>query len=377
MRSRTRRACTLLAILACSPWPLTLAQDGNAPEGFWPTKKMINGWIEMVVDRMKDDYQFDAEQTAAVEALLKQRLPAWLDQNQGELRKLTNEYLETTIGREPPSPEVMAEWAKRAQPFINDFAGVVDKLSGDMREILTDEQQVTLDGNLAVFNVAIKFAGSKVQTWAEGGYDWEQDWRNSPNYRRFRDAERRRMKHEADDAYTNATGRPRDGELMVEAPRPTQPPAGIEAPAPAEAVRPNDAKAPGPKSQPKDAWQAYVDEFVKRYQLNDEQRNSAYGFLRVAQEDRDRYLAGKRDDIARAEAAIAAARDKDEKAQLSEKVQKLKEPIERRFTKLKEKLDTLPTRKQRQEAAASPAEKPKAGSAETSSSGGAPTRGDG
>ncbi|TWT43945.1 hypothetical protein RAS1_03480 [Phycisphaerae bacterium RAS1] len=378
MRSRMLRSVALLVLFSCVAVPPASAQSDGAAEGFWPTKKMISGWIEMVVDRMKDDYQFDAEQALTVENMLKERLPAWLDQNQGELRKLTNEYLETTIGREPPSAEVMAEWAARAQPFINDFAGVVDKLSVDMRDVLTDEQQVTLDGNLAVFNVAVRFANNKVQTWSDGGYDWEQDWRNSPNYHKYRRAQQTKLNTDADDAYTDATGRKRTRPEPTVQPSNAPPAAGGASPATGELAKADAGKRPDSKAQPKDAWQTYVDEFVKRYQLNEEQRNSANGFLRLAQEDRDRYLATKADDLKKAESSLAAAKDSAEKSQLAAKVQKLKEPIERRFTKLKEKLDTLPTRKQRQEAAAQqPVEKSKAADKETSNAGGAAPRGDG
>jgi hypothetical protein len=94
-----------------------------------------------------------------------------------------------------------------------------------------------------------------------------------------------------------------------------------------------------------------VENFIKRYQLDEAQQNSAHKFLRNQQELRDRYLQKRLTDVKTLEDRQKAAKSNDEKEQVRAEYERLNKPIERYFQRLKERLETLPTRKQRATAA--------------------------
>ncbi|NUQ50701.1 MAG: hypothetical protein HUU27_12405, partial [Phycisphaerae bacterium] len=113
----------------------------------------------------------------------------------------------------------------------------------------------------------------------------------------------------------------------------------------------------------KDAWEQYVEDFCKRYEFSDGQRQSAERFLRAAQRQRDEYRARYTRQFEAAEAKLKAATDDASRKSAAEELAKLARPMERIFQQLKDRLAKLPTTAQRtkaaqREAAAEPAGKP-------------------
>ena len=94
----------------------------------------------------------------------------------------------------------------------------------------------------------------------------------------------------------------------------------------------------------------YVESFIKRYQLNADQQDSARRFLKDAQEHRDSYLQRNGQRIADARQKLQVAKSEPERTKAEEVVKKHARPVERMFDQLKERLNRLPTRKQRLEA---------------------------
>lgn len=145
-----------------------------------------------------------------------------------------------------------------------------------------------------------------------------------------------------------------------------QPPRG-DAGAPAasreQPREPRTTAARSAGSAGKDAWEQYVEDFCKRYEFSDGQRQSAERFLRAAQRQRDEYRARYTRQFEAAEAKLKAATDDASRKSAAEELAKLARPMERIFQQLKDRLAKLPTTAQRtkaaqREAAAEPAGKP-------------------
>jgi len=100
-----------------------------------------------------------------------------------------------------------------------------------------------------------------------------------------------------------------------------------------------------------DEWTKYVEDFIIRYQLTAEQQAKAYKVLRSQQEQRERYLRRQGDRLAAARQALQAAKTDEERSAASAAVDQFQRPLDRMFTQLVERLDRLPTRKQRLAAA--------------------------
>jgi hypothetical protein len=134
-----------------------------------------------------------------------------------------------------------------------------------------------------------------------------------------------------------------------ETPRPTPPPAR------------SVTRAPGKDYEGE--WDRYVADFIKKYGLNDEQKQKAEGILKDCKSQAERYLTGKQADMERLdaeEAKLKAATDKEKAqerskalAEINKQRTEMREPVSQIFERqLKPKLERLPTRAQRRDAEA-------------------------
>jgi hypothetical protein len=285
-------------------------------EGFWPTRTMMDRFIDRITDDMSGRYQFDDEQLELTRDMFKARFPEFLNNNRAEIQTLVNEYIEALLNQEAPAVEHVAEWAQRVQPLLAEFGEVVTEVTEGMHEYLTDDQAARLDGEMAAFQTGMSMAQGKLNDWANGGYDPETEWIHS-NARRDHDEDH----------------------------------GDEEVAAAAEAASDPDTVATVAEVASKDAWTIYTERFIQRYQLDDEQKQKAYAFLFRQQQRRDDYLRRKADEMARITRLLDEAETEEERTAALESYNRLNAPIERIFQQLKDRLDTLPTRAQRRDAA--------------------------
>jgi hypothetical protein len=308
--------------------------DEPPPAGFWPTNRMMYLFIDRLTEDLSKSYGFTDDQLQQTRELWKDEFPIWLNEHRADIQQLTNEYLEALLDNKPPDPEYVADWAQRVLPLVDEFADRCEVVGEQMRPFLSEEQQLTLDGQLAGFRVGMKYLNQRLGGWAEGGFDAAFDWHRSPGFKE-REKERNEQIHqEAEQAQAAARG-----EVL--------PPSGEAGGAGAqEAVKPAVTSKPAA-----DDWGKYVEDFIRRYQLNAEQQEMAHKHLRVIQERRDGFLRRNASDFERAQRAASAAKSDGQRTRAEEQLRRLNRPLENMFTQLKEKLETIPTRRQRAEAA--------------------------
>ena len=100
-------------------------------------------------------------------------------------------------------------------------------------------------------------------------------------------------------------------------------------------------------------WQAYVEQFIARYQLNKEQSEKAWKILAACRERAQRFLSKHRAELTSLHEQINAADKNDKKriARLEARLAEARAPIDKIFEEqLKPRLDKLPTRAQRKAA---------------------------
>ncbi|MEW6251285.1 MAG: hypothetical protein AB1716_11605 [Planctomycetota bacterium] len=302
------------------------------PDGFWPTPRMLDRIVDRMTDEMAELYNFNGEQLDATRAIIKQRFPEWLQQNRTQIQPLINEYVEALLGGEPPAADEVADWALRAQPLVGEFRALIQQTTDELRTFMTPEQEVLLNGQLAAMDVGMNFMQQRLDVWAHGGYDPEVDWHRSPDFREKQRERERQLKMQAEIAKEAAMG--------VQSST-AQPQPGAAAGPPKPAGRsPLDATAT-------DDWVAYVEAFIRRYELNDAQQNRAREILRVKQTEKDKYLRTKADDIQRIDGLSKRATTDEQRAQVAEELQRVRQPLERMFQDLKDRLDRLPTPSQK------------------------------
>lgn len=388
---RLARFALVLGVLSSTVAPLAaqerVAAQGAEREratpipsaGFWPTEKLINNMLDRALEGLIEEYDFDPEQATRTAEILKTRFPRWLQENRGEIQTLMNEYLEALTEADPPTPERVAQWAQRVQPLVGGFQELVNDMTGEMSEFMTEDQQVNLEGHMAAFTTGIGFMQNKLGVWAEGGYDPESEWPRNAEARQRRRAEERALKEQMRDDRNQALaemGAGPDGKPVADDPAAAANNANAGAtqgalkggatPQDRPPTKPRPARAAATE---KDEWTRYVDEFVRRYDLNDDQKGKAYTYLKAKQDDRDAYLNRKKADIATAEKEVKAGKTDEARATAKKQLDELNKPIERYFTQLKDRLNTLPTREQRKKAALEEAEKPTAPASSRSDTG--------
>jgi len=313
-------------------------RGGPPPAGFWPTDRLIELAINRITDHMAEAYGFDEDQLWNTRDTIKGRFPQWMQQNRAELQSLMNQYFEAVLGDDPPAPQEVADWAARATPLFEEFTGLVDDTTEEMRGYLTDQQQVLLDGQRAAFQVGMNYMQQRLATWREGRYDWKTEWPRSDTFREKERQRQQQLERETQQARNVAMGLPADTDLG-----PGDGPPGAKATTTAP-TRPSLGAT-------KDEWTAYVENFIKRYNLDEAQQNSARKFLRDQQELRDRYLQRHLSDIQALENKQKTAQGDDAKQQVKADYERLNRPIDGYYQRLKDRLETLPTRKQRAAAA--------------------------
>ncbi len=311
----------LPAVAAAQP---TMFEEEEEPEhidGPWLTKTMQERLMNKMADDVSRRYDFDEDQRFLTRELFRERIPTWLTENRSKIQPLVNTYFEAMLNDEPPDPAEVAVWSAEVLPLMEDFTGMLDGVGDGMREYMTEDQQIILEGELAAFHAAEQLLVGRLRHWEQGGYNAETDW---PESEGFREAERARHA-ETNDAMRTARK---------------------------EAV--GDALGRGPIPPPKqlsDPWAKYVEEFIKRYDLNADQQAQARKLLQRYQEQRDSYLMRRDADIDRVEEMLLKAETEEEKATWIAKYESLAEPVETKFQVLKERLNKIPTRAQRAAAA--------------------------
>lgn len=310
-------------------------------EGFWPTKLMLSRILDRMLDEAADHYSLDEEQTERTREMMHERIPEFMDTNRAELQTLVNQFFEAQMNDEPPDPEMVALWSKRALRMSGRVRDLFDDMTDSMREYLNDDQQTLLDSEHAAFETGFGLMTNKLKVWASGGYDPEVDWTGPGAERRARERDERLAMEAAMEQAREDT--------LNEAVQPDQTP---------PAAMPQAASSQPAAEKITDEWAIYTQEFIERYELNVDQQNKAVGWLRAKQRQRDEYLKRKTDDMDRLDAALKDAKTDADKQRAQDDIEKLNAPVARMFADLKERLDTLPTRAQRRAAIARAASQP-------------------
>jgi hypothetical protein len=290
--------------------------------GFWPTQRLMEFWMHRVADDMAGRYEFDEDQLYLTREALKEHIPRFLNENRAQIQTLVNQFLEAQFADEAPDVDHVADWAQRALPLIHKFEDVVDDLTVDMREYLTEDQVIIMEGEHAAFRTGWGLITNKVAVWSEGGFDPETEWPRSPGHRsEVKREEERRAQAEMEAARQEAIAHAREGQTA-------------------------NAKHASSGTR-KDPWTRYVDEFVQRYHFNHEQSERAYRALESQLRKRDNYLQRKLPEMDQIEKRLKEATTDQEREKVQAQLGKLNEPVDRMFQQLKDQLQKLPTRAQR------------------------------
>lgn len=245
---------------------------------------------QYAIDALTRRYRLTPEQQEYVTRLLIEEANEVVRQYAPAMFPIGWEALRTRLAGRPFTPEQVARWTRQLAPMLEDMERRTARLAQQFREVLTEEQQATLDRDLAALDRRMDFVRQGWQRWQQGRWD-PREWAL-----------------DLDPIHQQALNGDAGQEHVLAAA--TQPAGGM-----ADTVL--------------DAWERYVREFIARYDLDEAQQTSAWAYLRdardAAQRLRIRYSDPRHADL-------------------------LRQRLEGEFQRLKQRLDLLPTEAQREQA---------------------------
>jgi hypothetical protein len=379
LRTLSRLVLVAALVAGAGAVPARPESAERTPRSF---SSLIN--VDALVDNylrfVSRKYNLTEEQDAYTEQLVRARVDEFLNRHYDELADLVDKLVTVRNGGEV-APEELIEWGRRIQPIYQEAKGIIIQTNEDWRGILNEEQRRMHDEDVKLMYESFATTEDQLSRLTAGQMSVEE-FRNPRLARQTRPqtvaaqpstgtvvpteqvgSAARQMKgmSRADQfaspkrpvarARGSATGQGR----QVGGPAGGNMYAGPDASAPAarRSGHQRVTSATGGSSTA-DQWEQYVQQFIERYKLNEEQASRAHKILKSCQNQRERYLRGRAEQLEKLDRQEAK-----EQADITAQRTKLMAPIDNIFERqLKPRLEKIPTRAQREAAGkAGPAEK--------------------
>jgi len=407
----------------CAAYAQQPARDKPQPQassGYRAVLENIDLLIDNYANFLARKYDLTEEQDRYTRNLIRERCYEFIDKYSDELGDLVDELFAVRRGADM-TPEQLIEWGRRALPIYEEAKQIIIRSNDEWREILTEKQRALHDEDLRLMYRSFETTDEQLQRIVSGEMTVEE-FRNPRRYRTARHTPPAPPRKTAPpaapreaplraqpvqpmtpDAVGNGVpAEERDPRVKSADQRPAVPPSGAKRPA-GRVPRPPVARPPGARSSERPEsgrsgrtvsprttrpvvgrdyegeWDRYVEEFIRKYRLDDAQKQQAHAILNDCKKQAERYLQSRKALLERIEQKTRTLKQPTDKkankksikdrgkqlADLAKQREKLLEPIQRIFERqLKPRLERLPTRAQRRAAEQAKSKKPagKAGS---------------
>ena len=323
---------------------LELAKEvGQIPP--WQMRERFDRAVNIIGDR----YLLDDDQKQLLEGLVLRENQKLFSKHADAIMQYAMEAIQTRAAGEPFTPEQIARWTRLAEPVFKDSRASLKRSAGEFMQHLDPEQRELVQADLDAANHRMDTIEQMTERWKRG--EWKaSDWglEDDPIQNGQELAER----GAAGESAGAAARRPDRASIGSRggAEPPVKPgvggrPAarvgsGEVVPRP---VAPGRDAAGAAAKRPDDAWARYVREFIRRYQLNDDQQQKAWLFYKDARKRAD--VMDKR--FVRQSGEAKRVADERSAARLKPLGARHQSDLSRLFERLKQRLEKLPTRMQR------------------------------
>jgi hypothetical protein len=251
--------------------------------GIWPTERMTELILQRMAHGLREQYELDDAQADLAEAMMVKRWTGFLREHRVSLQPVLNEFFERQMSPTPPDPGDVALWAKDVRPVFNELMKEIRAGQAEFRGVLRPKQKMKFDADMLKYALGVQLIEQRLQSWERGEVNDTTLWNGS-----------------------------RGGLLF------------------GEAVGPMVQSGDGPTSRPAiDAWEAFVQRFIRENELDDSQITTA---MSVLTDLRDRATAYEE------QAAI-------ERESLRRRLAELDAPVDKMFAQLQTRLEGLVRRR--------------------------------
>lgn len=336
------------------------------------TPQLLENLLAKGVDAFTHTYKLDPFQEEEMRLLLDRSVKSFLKEHHQEMQSLADEWLEGISAPVPPTVEEAVAFGERVLPLIEKLRTQVDQFRDEANEFLNDDQQMILQGQLAMVEIATSMTETRAREFAAGGFEPERHWPGNANFQsNVSRAETRRMVTDMRAARRAArerfaeTGSPTASieasrDILVARrqamSRPQTPDAAASgAVAVADEQTHAQPRAAAAKNAPPDDWDKYVEQVIAKYQFNDEQQQKARQQLAYHKNARDQHRDRNQRELDKIRSMFETAAKSGNKRQVElaeSKYQRIMADETKIFDSLKQRLERLPTRAQRRAAEA-------------------------
>lgn len=260
---------------------------------------------ETAVNNIALRYNLNAEQKAWTEQLMKREVQKFLREHEEEVWPAIRDLLAAQLGAKPPDDkEKIKSIGKAALPIVKLAKEAIYKANEEWRTILTDDQKKMHDFDLAEMDKTFTQIEKNFRSWSEGT-PTEAGLFPPPN-----------------------------PEVLARSPRqPKKPSPGLPEPPVVPIIRVH-------------FFDAYVEDFIKEYRLNEGQVDTARSILREFKEKAEAFKdANKAEftELAAAQQKAMEQRETERVEQIDRKRKELLQPLYALFAKMDQRLKGLLT----------------------------------
>lgn len=362
------------------------ADDGEPKRSF---TRMLNtdALIDNYARFLARKYNLNDEQDAYTQKLMRERTQQFLDKHKDQLFDMVDRMFEVRGGAEMSQDELHS-WGEAAQPIYEEAKQMIVQSNDEWRQILNDEQKKIHDEDLRLMNESFAQTEDQLNRINSGDMTIEEfrqgNRKTGSAGPKPKTVNKRNPPGEAGTSPGGGSGAPNAmGNPKPINPKSTGSSPGKTMPGGSPSGRPGEPNGAGPHSPgteaghsdtakkagatntkagtaPKESeWEAYVRDFIQKYQLNEDQAQKARDILKDSQDQAARHLDSKKKEVEKLDKEIAATKESKDKektktlADLNQKRGKLTDPVNQIFDRMKARLNKLPTRAQMRAAEAS------------------------
>jgi hypothetical protein len=278
----------------------------------------INGRIDMLTNAVAVRYQLSGEQRSDLRqriwgdviTLTKRSFPSMLP--------TLGEMLETRAAGEPFTPEQVSRWMRNMRPLIDRNMEYIQSSLSAFRQTLEPHQREIFDRDVAAADRRAMVVMNQMTHWERG--QWKPaDWGLQHDPIHAKQAEPNPRPQPA----------PRERRLRRELAGPVAAEASVVA-------------------RDRDQWEQYVEQFIRRYGLDEAQQTAAWSVYADLKARADQWHASHADELNALEAkANASEGDASQRQSAKQHLSEAKQPLVDMFAELKSRLDNLLTSEQR------------------------------
>ncbi|UCG16651.1 MAG: hypothetical protein JSV19_01175 [Phycisphaerales bacterium] len=265
----------------------------------------VDDMIRQAAENVSRRYNLNPQQTQFTEDMMNKRVTRFLDEHEDEIWPIIRDMARYRNPKNRMDARTARRLGKAIKPIFVEAQKAILEANGEWREILSDEQKKLHDHDLAEMDRTFRDMDERFGNWSRGQVGRHQG--------------------------------------IFPPQREDNPPVNPKMPSKISADRVISGSL--------EWWDGYVESFIKNYELDAGQITTARSILKELKERAAAYQETHKDDLARVEAELAAARkanDPDKINRAEQEFRKLKSFMEPLFEELKTRLSKIPRPAQRQ-----------------------------